>query len=325
MLFITPDPATVARLRTKLVAAIRESIKPGTPYALIDWPGYANVGDSALWLGALSLLREVTGESPVYIAPTTNIDPKEATLPDDCVIFINGGGNFGSLWQSYQHNRIRLLKRFPNHRIIQLPQSIAFYDKRLLDQTATAIATHGHFTLMTRDHGSHDFAKRAFDCEVMLCPDTAFGLGALSSNHSPNSECFLLMRRDKERHADTPSAQALLSIGFSYDWTKYRKPPAREQFFTWLVHQRHWRHPYLVKRAAVACERQAEYRLDRGLSMLGRGERVITDRLHGHILSLLLGKPHYVFDNSYGKTFGYINTWYPELAQPVRWQSLTPR
>ncbi|WP_276524270.1 polysaccharide pyruvyl transferase family protein, partial [Enterobacter hormaechei] len=46
---------------------------------------------------------------------------------------------------------------------------------------------------------------------------------------------------------------------------------------------------------------RARRRVERGLRLLSRGERIVTDRLHGHILSLLLGIPHVVLDNDYGK------------------------
>jgi pyruvyl transferase EpsO len=36
---------------------------------------------------------------------------------------------------------------------------------------------------------------------------------------------------------------------------------------------------------------------------------VITDRLHAHILSLLLGIPHAVLDNSYGKVGRFLAAW----------------
>ena len=45
----------------------------------------------------------------------------------------------------------------------------------------------------------------------------------------------------------------------------------------------------------------AQQRIDRGLRLLGSARFVITDRLHGHILCTLMGIPHAVLDNSYGK------------------------
>jgi len=35
----------------------------------------------------------------------------------------------------------------------------------------------------------------------------------------------------------------------------------------------------------------------------------ITDRLHGHILCLLLGIPHVVLPDRYGKLRGFVEAW----------------
>ena len=35
----------------------------------------------------------------------------------------------------------------------------------------------------------------------------------------------------------------------------------------------------------------------------------MTDRLHGHIMATLLGKPHVVIDNFYGKIANFIHAW----------------
>lgn len=56
----------------------------------------------------------------------------------------------------------------------------------------------------------------------------------------------------------------------------------------------------------------AAWMVQRGLDLLSGGRIIITDRLHGHILCCLLGKPHVVVDNSYGKVFGYIRAWSPD-------------
>jgi pyruvyl transferase EpsO len=53
----------------------------------------------------------------------------------------------------------------------------------------------------------------------------------------------------------------------------------------------------------------AQHRLARGLEILASGRHVVTDRLHGHILSLLLSVPHFVLDNSYNKNGAFFETW----------------
>ena len=48
---------------------------------------------------------------------------------------------------------------------------------------------------------------------------------------------------------------------------------------------------------------------DRGVRLLSRGHRIATDRLHAHILSLMLGIPHYAADNLTGKVHAFIDCW----------------
>jgi pyruvyl transferase EpsO len=52
----------------------------------------------------------------------------------------------------------------------------------------------------------------------------------------------------------------------------------------------------------------------RGCALLARGRVVVTDRLHGHILSMLQDIPHVVVDNSYGKLRSTFETWTHESA-----------
>jgi pyruvyl transferase EpsO len=65
-------------------------------------------------------------------------------------------------------------------------------------------------------------------------------------------------------------------------------------------------------------DRLAAWRVRRGMRLLGTGARVVTDRLHAHILCLLLGIPHTTLDNSYGKLSTFIGTWTTGLCD-VSW------
>src|SRR5262249_47886968 len=62
----------------------------------------------------------------------------------------------------------------------------------------------------------------------------------------------------------------------------------------------------------------AEERLARGCGILSGGRVVVTDRLHGHVLCLVLGVPHVLLDNSYGKVRGFYETWTAGCPLP-RW------
>ena len=45
-------------MRLRLEESLRPLLPPGGPVALLDFPVYPNVGDSAIWLGAVATLRD---------------------------------------------------------------------------------------------------------------------------------------------------------------------------------------------------------------------------------------------------------------------------
>ena len=61
--------------------------------------------------------------------------------------------------------------------------------------------------------------------------------------------------------------------------------------------------------AARPFDRLAWRRVSSACSLLASGRIVVTDRLHGHILALLLGQPQVLLDNSYGKVNAFYETW----------------
>jgi pyruvyl transferase EpsO len=74
------------------------------------------------------------------------------------------------------------------------------------------------------------------------------------------------------------------------------------------------RYPNLLKNVPQRLQllvrnRAAEHHLSRGCAILSTGRYVLTDRLHGHILCMLLGIPHILLDNSYGKNRGFFEQW----------------
>jgi exopolysaccharide biosynthesis predicted pyruvyltransferase EpsI len=54
---------------------------------------------------------------------------------------------------------------------------------------------------------------------------------------------------------------------------------------------------------------QSRIFVSRALTLLSLGRVVVTDRLHAHILCLLLGIPHILLNNLTGKNWNFYNTW----------------
>lgn len=293
--------ACIARLRARIDESLTPLIGDG-PVALVDYPDHANVGDSAIWLGETAWLRS-RGLTPAYVSTIRahDHDALAATAPEGPIL-LHGGGNFGTLWPAHQDFRLAMLERFPDRPIVQLPQSIHFDDEAAITAGARAIERHGKFTLCVRDSPSLDFARRHFPCETLLVPDMAFAIGPLQRRPA-TVDSFWLLRTDHEKAG---ASDALPPTAHTGDWLEDDRAALRRTALgTRLL--------TLMDTPEAARARQygrrARSRVQRGIAQLSRGRVVVTDRLHGHILSTLLGIPHVALDNSYRKIGNFIDAW----------------
>ncbi len=301
--------STIMRnLRETIVGHIKPLLDD-YPFALLDFPDHSNVGDSAIWLGETQFFAD-HANPPAYTSKLKSHDSHQMEQAiGDGTIFLHGGGNFGTIWKSHQDFRLELLARFPGQRIVQLPQSIYFDNYEAVDETARAIENHGNFTLFVRDRRSLEFSRCHFQCEVFLCPDMALYMEPLERQR-PVHDFYYLMRTDFERSvrgkADHP--------GHSFesgDWLTEDKLQMRMSAATSKLMD--FGHSPNAARS-LKYDRLAHTRLKRGIALLSSGRVVVTDRLHGHILSTLLGIPHIALDNSYGKLQNFIQAWTSDIG-----------
>lgn len=286
----------IARMKGMIDDSLRDYLVDNEPLAILDFPDIRNCGDSAIWLGEMAYLRN-QGRRPAYVSRIRDLSPDalERAVPEG-PIFIHGGGNFGDLWISHQDFREYVLERFPHRRIIQFPQSIHYRSEARADETARAIGRHRNFLLMVRDEESRDFAEKHFDCQVRLCPDMAFCIGAVEPA-SAEFPVLAMLRADLEKTGEI-------------DRSAYPDLPIED----WITESA--RRVRISKAAGAASallalkpaemrlrklDAAAHNRFHRGIRQISRGRTLVTDRLHVHICSLLLGRPHAVLDNSYGK------------------------
>lgn len=299
---------TVATLKAALIQALAPILDRGREVALLDFPAYSNVGDSAIWLGELSLLRHYR-QTIRYTCDINTYSSKSLSVSvGDGVILLSGGGNFGDLWPRHQQFREHVVGAFPKHKIVQLPQSIHFQDASSLRRASQSFRAHKDITIMVRDEHSMEIATRYLADNVILCPDAAFAIDILPAHGALRNAVLWLGRSDIESAAlNDPE-----NLGLSrYDWPAHVSSP-------WIrlgdyVRRQRGLRPRLEPISNPILhrlyERMAWARLTAGCRLLGRGRVVITDRLHGHILCLLLGIEHVLLDNSYGKLSRFHARW----------------
>lgn len=317
-----PQPDTRLQTIADLQAKIHSCLDPfvtGEPVALLDFPNIRNVGDSAIWLGELAYLASRNVARPAYVSTMHDLSAEDldARMPVG-PIFIHGGGNFGDVWIGHHEFRERILQRWPGRPIIQFPQSIHYSSQVRVDETARIIRRHGNFSLLVRDEESRQFAEKHFDCRVMLCPDMAFCIGALNSQQQPQLQVLAMLREDREK-AGSHDLSAFGDVPVE-DWITEPWLPIRIAKAFGAASAFGTLDPMRVRTSWFNAAAQQRFR--RGVRQIGRARATVTDRLHVHILSLLLGRPHAVLDNSYGKIGRFMSAFTGGTALAYRARSL---
>lgn len=296
------------------------------------YPDHWNAGDPAIWCGTRRLLSDL-GVPVAYGCDAVSYDAADLrrALPEGPILIL-GGGNFGNVYAAEQALRLRVLADHPGRPVLQLPQSIWFRGMEGVAATAEALRRHGNTTLLLRDATSLAFARKHFPSPSRLCPDTALGLDLAGVPRQPDVPMVAVWRNDRESWVpppamppgsvtcdwllpggELPPEQALqMSVaGLEFHRLMGRAnlaepcPPRRRR--AWLEQSERW-------------DQLAEDRFLRGCRMLTRGRVTITNRLHGHLLCLLMGQPHVVCDVINGKVFAYRDTWGCDAAS-VRFAS----
>jgi pyruvyl transferase EpsO len=274
---------------------------------MLDVPTHSNVGDSAIWLGEIAALARL-GVRTRYVADLETFSAarlREAV--GDGPVLIHGGGNLGDLWPAHQRHREQVIAMLRDNRIVQLPQSIEFIDDGARARAGDVMRGHPSFTLLVRDERSSMRARSDLAVSAELCPDLAVCLGPLPRLEPPAVDAVWLLREDHEGggHARTGAEHT------GVDWLDEEHGAA-----TRLVRR-------LANRSrtgsassrleghvlAWAWRRAALRRFGRGCRLLCRARVVVTDRLHAHILCVLMGIPHVVLPDRFGKIEAFVDTW----------------
>lgn len=307
------DLETLSELRSETARVLAEVIGTDTTVALLDAPNQRNVGDSLIWAGELAYFRRL-GLRLIYVADRRSYDAAELrrALPAGGVILIHGGGNFGDLWDGHQQHREQIARDFPDRKIVQLPQSVWFGSAQRAAEADTVLGGHPDFTLLVRDSESDERAAAQLPTvRRRYCWDMALGWSAPTQRPAaePSTEPVLLIARtDLEGASGIGEAPLDAAVGAPVhvaDWTS-----SELDTLAWRLSRLVPRaaHKYRFVRGPVfrpllnASFRWINEANVRGGVRLYRDRRyVIVDRLHAHILSVLLGVDHVLLDNSYGK------------------------
>ncbi|MBW9094147.1 polysaccharide pyruvyl transferase family protein [Microbacterium jejuense] len=298
---------------------LRRVIGDATAVAIVDAPNQRNVGDALIWLGELDYLRSL-GLKIEYVADLWSYDARalRKAMPKG-VILLHGGGNFGDLWIGHQILREIVATDFPDYKIVQLPQSIHFEDTRRAMLADDVLGNHPDLTVLVRESQSHERAEQYLpNVSVEFCYDMALGWTPSRIPDRDERGLLAIARADREASSSLDAVDQGWILGQHLTVTDWG--PRGMSSLTWhgarsltRVHRFYARArrklPYLPlnvpdKFGTWALARTNSANVSGAIDLYSRARVIVTDRLHAHVLAALLGKPHVVLDNSYGKVSG---------------------
>ena len=301
---------TMEDLRGAL-GALLKIIPEGSKIALVDEPVHRNIGDHLIQSGSLAFFRQ-HGMTITYRASVWDYHSRNARrqISADTIIACQGEGHLGDLYSHHQRFRERVVRDFPCNRVVILPQSLYFVAVENEMRAVEVFGGHPDLHLCVRDEVSLKRALHWSCCPVHLVPDMAHALWPLSRAAEPSRMCadtLYLIRRDTER---LPLRGAISK--------------QREHFLDWLdlVRSRDTVRLGLIAAMLAASrflppltgarrllDRETQRLIRRAVAVMGTYQQVVTSRLHGMLLALLLKKPVKVLDSLTGKTSAYHSTW----------------
>lgn len=264
---------------------------PGAPRRLIvvGCPDYDNLGDHAIALAQRKLIELRFGFEPVMLYGPLDCywEALQQTVRPGDVLCLQGGGNMGTLYEIYENERLAVIDRFRENRIVAFPQTISYgesrHERAYMRHVAKVYNSHPDLHLVARERMSFERMRRLFpEADVLITPDIVLSLPAFEGVSSVERDGLCLcLRADKERRIGSDVARILIeAAGGRFG----------SAFSTDTMHPESHLSP-----------RQGEAAVWDKISELARARLVVTDRIHGMIFCALSGTPCIALDNSTGK------------------------
>ena len=277
-------------------------------YVLLDVPYYTNIGDTLIWEGTKHFLKEIPHKC-LYTASVETY--KYRPLSPDTVILMQGGGNFGDLWRRHQDLRLKVVKSYPNNKIIILPQTVFYKEKQAFEADAEILNSHKNLCICARDTVSLEYLQQSLTCNLLLVPDMAFCItDKLLKKYSKETggRALFLKRNDTEFNEYdfnsyiTEDSAALDTC----DWPTMEQQFKAKMYLDKLI----WHKEVLGIIPDIYADLIFRpHQVKKGIEFVSQYKKIYTTRLHVTILSLLLGKDIVFFDNSYGKNSSFYDIW----------------
>ena len=186
------------KLSNTIETALCEVIK-NKKCILLDVPYYNNIGDTLILQGTLDFLSK----NNIKCIRQSSIETFDFPLIDSNItILLQGGGNFGDIWERHQIFRSKVISKYPSNQIVILPQTVYFNNHKKMIADAAILAKHSNLTICGRDDNSYQILIKYYSANsILLLPDMAFCIKNSTINKIKQNRVvgtLLLKRKDCE-------------------------------------------------------------------------------------------------------------------------------
>lgn len=252
-------------------------------------PTYGNMGDQAIEYATRKFIKDFFFDYNIISVNLENTlkalySIEKVIKPNDFVV-LQGGGNFGDLYPYCEVIRRYVIKKIRNNKIISMPSTLTYSsEKKEYRKSRDVMNSNPNFINLCREEYSYEFATNSFpNCKNILCPDVVFYLDNFGENYpfDRNTLCVCL-RDDVEKVSIINKEQIIKRL---FDLSAHTVITDTQLFRSVPNNLKDEEMKSLVNKFR-------SYRL------------VVTDRLHGMILSYITRTPCIVFPSLDKKIIG---------------------
>lgn len=296
----------------KKLEGILEIIPVNSKVIYAEYPVYENIGDLLIMKGTEKFFKD--NKIEVIEKYNYNDFPLDLKISNDIIIVMQGGGNFGDLYKEPQELRNKIVEKYPLNKIVLLPQTIEFKSMENEINTLELYNKHKDLHFFAREKRTYEKIKNNIQ-NIYLFPDMAHQLWPLE-NLKPkigNKKVLLISRTDGEKniHEDL----IIKNIKENYYKTDWPEVVSNIEKIIIKVFVKVFKLNSKINNKLLRVitsklwDFYSSYLINKAIKLFNKHDNVVTSRLHGHILALLLNKNNTFINNSYGKNSEYYKAW----------------
>ncbi len=270
-------------------------------FLIIGVPEHTNIGDHAIAYAEKKFLMDHFPETDIVEIPTLSFFStyrKLSKFKDDCIVLVIGGGSLGTLYWDFEYLLQLVIKTFSQQQIVVFPQTVYWapgdYFTKRIEKYIKLYEKHPALTVFIRDKSvtfMENTMNRNKKFKVLNVPDIVLYLNKTEKKLNRKNFLFCL-RSDKEKVINTADSSRLIT---------YVKGKFNAVTFIDMLY---------VTDIPIQCR---EWILENKFNEFRSAQLVITDRLHGMILSVITGTPCIALNNSSEKVKGVYELWLKQL------------